>query len=404
MSQEMLYLGLPSPQLKTRKRRRMLAFLFLSILAQLILFYGAEKFLERNNGIDVEPPVKTEVRQRKINLAPLPDSPGTMAVSADHTMLAMTDIEKLRIYNLTNGQEVNSISLHGNTVGALQWLPDRNRLIYGLMNNQVTTRVVSQPIQQVTGVKDETYSTETYRQPFDYRTVTEENFKITLYSIDDQEGAVPEEIQKLQQPGQMPQKIELSLSTYTNLLYVYWTEQGKNYLVQVDIMKRIKDIPLLGGKLTRLVVSPRNGNMWAELTEDNLAYIYNYHRGHWKLQKHLDGYRLLGVTPDDQLAVALDQEGQAKEVFLVDNKGDFKPGWVFSSPIRLDKVNILSDGRLIYFDNNRVIIHTPQLGKGTVFNISKVDGYSPDMRMLVSWQQESNQLNIMEEVEETVKR
>jgi len=391
-------------EVKSRKYLRLLAFLLVSALLQLSVFYGLERFLQNRGNIDVEPAKAQEVRERLVTLTPAPNSPGMMAVSADHTRLAVIDLDQLRIYNLVNGQEIKNVYLGRETPGAMQWLPDRNRLLFALMNSKVTTEVIRLPVQQPpTGVKDETYSDEIYREPPEPQAIIKEGFQISLYSldsIDDQAGPDPELIQTLWQDGPMPPKLNLNLSTYTNLLYVNWLQDKQDNLVQIDIMRRIKDIRLPRGQLARLVVTPRNGSLWVETIDDNGASIYKYQKNRWKLQKFLDGYRLLGVTPDDLLAVAPDQGGQVREVFLVNEKGDFKPGWAFSTPLRLKDVSILKDGRLLYFDQQRVIIHTPQLGKGTVFNLQKVDAYSPDGKLMVSWQQDYGQVKIVEEVKE----
>lgn len=381
---------------KAKRRRRITAYLMISAALQLLFLYSLERLLSPDTRLAVEPSLKTEVQERTVRLDPVPVNPSEMAVSADHKLLALVENDRLRIYNLVSGSEIDSIPLDGETPGVLQWLPDRNRLIYALMNNK--TEVVQEPIQQPTGVPDETYSTDSYRQNYNYRTVTKDTFNISLYSVDEQSGSQPELIQTLHQSGQMPEKLQLSLSTYTNLLYVYWRQQHKDYLVQVDIMKRIKDIRLPRGELRRLVVSSRSGNMWAEMTEDGSAVIYQYQKGRWRLQKQLDGYQLLGVAPDERLVVAPDQAGQAEEVYLVEGKEEFKPAWVFNSPIKLDNASILDDGRLMYADTRRVIIYTPQLGQGTIFAMPKVDAFSPDRKMLVSWQQDSGELRIMEEV------
>lgn len=385
---------------KAKRRRQLVIFLIISVVLQLLFFYGIERFLSRDNGLDVEPSVQTEVREHKVSLSPSPVSPADMAVSADHKLLALVDSDELRIYNLLSGQQINAVPINGERPGVFQWLPDRNRLIFALMGNK--SEVVQVPVEQPTGVKDETYSSDTYRQITSYQTVTKEMFNISLYSLDDQADSQPELIQTLKQAGQMPEKINLSMSTYTNLLYVYWTQNQGNCLVQVDIMKRIKDINLPRGELTRLVVSSRSGQMWAEMNTDGSALIYKYQKNRWKLQKQFDGYRLLGVTPDERLAVAPDQAGESKKVYLVDEQEDFKPAWVFSSPINLANASILDDGRLMYLDTDRVIIYTAQLGKGTVFEIPKVDGFSPDRKMLVSW--DSGNLNVLEEVVENAKQ
>lgn len=352
-------------KLKKARKRRILSFVVLSILLDLLFLTRIENSLAKQNGIDVVPAVRTEVSQHQITLTPPPDSSGTMTVSADLTLLALADTNRLRIYKLADGKEANSFSLQGGTLGAVQWLPDRSRLIYALMNN-----------------------------------ITAGNFSISLYSFDSEPGAKPQLIRTLHEYGKMPQKVTLKLSTYTNDLYIYWTDNTQNHLVQINIMKQIKDIRLLGN-VTGLFVSPQNGDLWVELTVDNSPEIFKYGEGHWKQQKYLDGYKLLGVTPDDRLVVALDQQGLAKEFDLVDEKENFKPAWVLSSPLALDRVSIISDGSLAYYDSNRIIIHSMLQGTGTVFNISGIDGSSSDMRILVKWQGHSDQLNILEEVQET---
>ncbi|HWJ02601.1 MAG TPA: hypothetical protein VNU93_02905, partial [Verrucomicrobiae bacterium] len=242
------------------------------------------------------------------------------------------------------------------------------------------------------------YSTDSYRQP-DQSVVTSQRFEVALYGLEGTQGASPELIQTLRQEGAPPQKVELSLSTYTNLLFVNWNQANKDNLVQIDIMNRIKDIPLPRGILTKVVVSPRDGNLWVEMDDENFPSIYLYEKDRWKLQPYLDGYNLLGAMPDDSLAIATDQNGFAKEVELVDKKGEFKPGWTFTDPIQLRLVKILKDGRLLLVNNGRVIVHSAKLGEGTLFNTEIADTYSPDGKMVVSWIESTNELLILEEVE-----
>ncbi len=404
MSYDMLTPGLYSPpksKLKRRKRPWLLAFLLISAVIQFIMLFSLEMLFKQMSGIDIEPESTTEVLERKVVLQPPLNLPRMMTLSSDHSTLAVADTDAIKIYNLKDGTQILEYPTSGKTVGSMQWLPDRNRLIFSLIDSKLTTKVIKPPIPNKKGnVFDEVYSTDSYRQPEQFVTTTQ-RFEIVLYGLESAKKASPELIQTLRQECPPPQKVDLSISTYTNLLFVHWNDK-KNNLVQIDIMNRIKDIPLPRGVMTKVVASPRNGNLWVEMTEDNFPSIYLYQEGRWKLQTYLDGYNLLGATPDESLAVATDQNGFAKEVELVNEKGEFKPGWSFTDPIKLEKVRILKDGRLLLLDDGRIIVHSTKLGEGTLFNTEIADSYSPDGKMVVSWIESTNELLILEEVTEKV--
>lgn len=387
----------------TPKPRRKYPLIFISLLLsatlQLSTIYAADQFLGGKRHIDIEPVTTIAVQNRSLKLSPTPSSPTMLTISPDRTRLALVDDRNLNIYNLKDGQLVLSTPLkYNSTPAALQWLPDRNRLIYALVKPQQsqTTIETKIPIKN-TGVKDETYSTETYRT--ETQVLTKDGFEVKVYSLDGEREAQPELIQELLQEGKAPEQIRLHFSTYTNLLFLNWQQGTQEFLTQVDIMKRTKDIRLPRGHINRLLVTPHDGELWAEFSNNKEVTIYKYEKGRWKAPQELDGYRLIGVTPDDSLAVAPDQGGLIGQVLLTDLKSDFKPGWAFSTPIELDKVTVLNDGRLIYQQANRLIVHTPQLGKGIIYNTNRVDCYSSDGKMVVAW--EDNLLNIYEEVTQT---
>lgn len=392
-----------APRPKQKKAKIISVYLLVSIIVQMLMFFSVDKFLSHDSSIDIEPEKTISVSDKKITLDPTPSQPGLMSVSADRSRLAVVDADWLRIYDLKNGKEILNVYLKGETPGAMEWLPDRNRLIFALLNRKFTTEVIKTPVKRHAGrVFDETYSTDKYR--IETTKVTKEGFQIAVFSVDDQPEAKPELIQTLRQSGVMPDKVDLNLSTYTNLLYVHWQQGHSENLVQIDIMKRIKDINLPKGKLSRLLVSPQSGTLWAEMIYDNSASIYKYHKGRWKFQKQLDGYRLIGVTPDDQLAVSPDLDGTTKQVFTVSDQGDMKPDWAFSKPLTIKNMKLLSDGRLLYLDKDKVILHSRQIGKGTIYNIGKADGFSTDGKMVVSWLSDAKQLRIMEEIEEVANK
>lgn len=386
------------PKQKPKKLPRILAFILISLVIQLSFFYGLNNFFHQLSGTDIEPKIVTEVHERNLSLSPAPFSPEKMAISPDRSRLALSDTEHLRIYDLKSGAELLYYPLSGRTLGSMQWLPDRNRLLFTLLDTKQVSEVIKPPENQhKSKVMDEVYSSDSYRDP-ETRTTTKEGFEIAVFSLEGTTGASPELVQTLRETGPMPEVVDVNVSTYTNLLFVHWKQLNRDHLAQIDIMNRIKDYRLPKGKLTKLVVTPRSGTLWAELSNDNTPEIYMYQKGRWKLQTYLDGYSLLGVTPDDQLVVAAELDNQTKEVFLVNENGDFKSGWTFTDPILIEKVSVLNDGRLLYLDDDRVVIHTLKRGEGTLFNAGKVDGYSPDGKMVVSWQPDDNQLKIFEEV------
>ncbi len=386
------------PAKPKRRRMRLILFLLLSILVQMAVFFGADRVLQTKDRLDLVPDNVTEIQARNLKLSPSPDTPKLMAISANRSQLAVVDDQALKIFDLKNGQELNSYELGESVPGAIMWLPDRNRLIFAVMNSKITSKVVEEPVYDSGTVKDETYSTDTYRPEVNYRTITKEGFEVSLYSLDTEQGSEPELIKTFWQNGEMPQQLDINLSTYTNLLYIHWVQDKRDYLVQIDIMKRIKDIDLPRGKMERLVVCPQSGDLYVDMMVDNSPAIYKYTKGRWRLQKYLDGYRLIGVTPDDQLAVAVDQAGQVGDVSLVNAKEELKPAWAFATPIPLKDVKILGDGRLIYFEQGRVIIHKAQTGEGTVFTTGQVDAYSADGKIVVNWHDSTGQLQVYEEV------
>lgn len=386
---------------KSKKVNQVAAFLVISLMVQMIFLYGLDTFFKSLNGIDLEPTTITRVDDRTLVLEPPLTLPGMMAISHDKSRLAVADEGQLRVYDLKTGTQVLNHRLSGGSIGAMEWLPDRNRLMFAMIDVKQTTQVIKSPVRQKkNNVFDETYSTDTYRPPEQQPQVTSERFQIAIYGLEAIKGSSPELIQTLQQAGPAPKKVNISVSTYTNLLFVNWAQPESDFIVQVDIMNRIKDFRLPKGRLSKLVVSPRNGNLWVEMAEENSSAIYLYHKGRWRLQTDLDGYRLIGVTPDEHLAVALDQTELTREVQLVDEKGNFKPGWGFKDPLKMTNIKILKDGRLMYLAEDRVIVHSTKVGEGTLFDAQKVDCYSADGKMVLSWRYDINKLHIFEEVQE----
>lgn len=386
---------------KSKKVPQIAAFLAISLVIQMLALFGLDTFFKSLNGIELEPTTITKVEDRTMVLDPPLALPGMMAISPDKSRLAVADDDQLRVYDLKSGTQILKQSLSGRTLGAMEWLPDRNRLIYAVIDIKQVTQVIKTPVRKKkSNVFDETYSTDNYRSPEQQPQTAPERFQIAVYGLEGTKGSSPELIQTLKQTGPAPKKVNISLSTYTNLLFVDWTQPEADYIVQIDIMNRIKDFRLPKGRLSKLVVSPRNGNLWVEMTEDNSSAIYLYNKGRWRLQTDLDGYRLLGVTPDEHLAVALDQIDLTREVQLVDDKGNFKHGWGFQDPLEMANIKILKDGRLMYLDEDRIIVHSTKVGEGTLFDTQKADCYSADGKMVLSWRYDINKLQIFEEVKE----
>lgn len=403
--------NIQSPELYSPRRNRskrvpqIATFLIITLMIQMIFLYGLDTFFKSFNGIDLEPTTITRVEDRNLVLEPPLALPGLMTVSPDKSRLAVADEGQLRVYDLKTGTQILKYSLSDQTIGAMEWLPDRNRLIFAMIDVKLITQPIKPPVRQKKyNVFDETYSTDTYRPPEQQPQVTSERFQIAIYGLEGTKGASPELIQTLKQSGPAPKKVNISLSTYTNLLFLDWAQPERDFIVQIDIMNRIKDFRLPKGRLSKLVVSPRNGNLWVEMLEENSSAIYLYQKGRWRLQTDLDGYRLLGVTPDEHLAVALDQADLTREVELVDEKGNFKQGWGFKDPLKMANIKILKDGRLMYLDEDRVIVHSTKVGEGTLFDAQKVDCYSTDGKMVLSWRYDINKLNVFEEIEEQTQK
>lgn len=388
----------PSRRRKKQNKYKTLGiYVLISLVVQMSALWGADAFLKEDSEIDLEPTKEITVKEAEIALNPAPNDPGMMAISSDSSRVALVDGERIRIYDLNNGKELNSFDLDGAEPAALEWLPDRNRLIFAVVDEKVIKETVKSPYKPNAGtVKDETYSTDTYRD----ETITKEGFQLDIYSVEESQGPEPVLIKSLKESGSIPDKVKLNMSTYTNLLYINWERDKKAHLAQVDIMQRIKDFTLPRGELSKLVISQKDGTLWAETMEDNSASIYKYEKSRWRLQQQLDGYRLLGITPDDELAVAPDQNGEAKEVLLANSEGDLKPRWAFTKPLSVANVTILSDGRLLYLDEDRIVVHSQQLGEGTVYKISSQASFSADGKAVALWQPGKNSIKVLREVVE----
>lgn len=419
-------------------------YLVLAVVLQLGTLSYLDWILAQENK---NPPKEThpvKVVYRSLNLTENPLAPELMTVSPDQTLLALRDLNQLKIYDLITGRLVTNKVFAGERLTTLQWLPDRNRLIYALTYEgkpkEVVIQLTNASEDPQHDLSEDPFSSEPlweYRNP---KTLLQSGFQISLYSLDvvspakyeigqtliktgagqifkkpnskDQTDQfnndvnhLADPIQTLNQVGTAPLYISLYFSTYSNLLYLQWVQGDKDYLSMVDIMKRIKDFRLPAGRLTNIAVVPKTGALWAEVAAHNGFSLYTYHNGSWKHHKDLEGYRLLGAAENGQLALAVDQQDWVSQVDLLDEDGNLHTAWAFQEPVKLVNLRYLDTGSLMLMDPNdqRTSILQPENKGATVYPIclpGQLYALAKDGKMLVYWDPSARLLNIYQEVQE----
>lgn len=392
---------LSKPRRKRRGRVFAVWFALAAVLQLAGLAYANWMLTSESDGPTVNDQHLTEVVDRDLRLADNLQNPELMAISPDKTLLALRDNGQLKIFSLADGALVHEKSFDNEDLITLQWLPDRNRLIYGVVRkvSEEETIIEEPPAWEQ---PEDPHSKEPltgYRT----KTVVKNGYKLSLYSYDaaSRTGNAAELIKTLAQNGGMPNRVDLLFSTYSNLLYVRCSgAKAEHYLGVVDIMKRVKDLRLPPGDLTNLAVAPQTGDLWAESETQNGYNIYNYRQGHWKLAKDLDGYRLLGISADDRLALALDQQDWVSEVALRDKNGNLTPAWAFNTPVKASQLHILPNGSLLRIDpeNSKTSVYPTGNQGTTVYQTASTGAVATDGKMLAAWNSASGSLRIYQEV------
>lgn len=357
----------------------------------------------------------TKVVNRQLTLEDNPTNPQLLSISADKSLLALQDNNILKIYNLKDGKLLSQKVFSKDSLVALQWLPDRNRLIYASIHAGIVPqkpKVVYEPETRQEDpnargrAKDRARDRERAGEVRPDTPIIGKGFQLSLFSMDVTQGKTAadgreELIKTLNQKGETPEAVSLNFSTYSNELYVNWQQKTKSYLVLIDIMKEARDIKLPSGILNRLTVIPKSGDLWAEVETDNGIEIYKYLKKRWRHQRELDGYRLLGAANNGNPTLAVDLQNSTSEVDMMELDGTLKSTWAFPEPVKLDNLQMLETGSLLKVDveGQKTAIYPPDSKLATtLFPTAAYDALAQDGKLLLSLDKTTGRVNVWEEV------
>jgi len=213
-----------------------------------------------------------------------------LQLSFEKDYLAYQENGVLKVYNLTQKKVVFEKAPQGSgeyDLGVIyyQWLPDRDTLVYYYARtNPNPTTVVEVPIEEPTEQGDLTSpepdavedpnqanTAPVTTKPKTRKEIRYNNPQLTeIYTLElppsDETETLPDDrynrdIESFPAGGKIKQMV---VSTFTNLLYLGIENKGNFQLMEIDIMKNVRNLNHAGEVLTQMAASDKFGTLYAK--------------------------------------------------------------------------------------------------------------------------------------------
>lgn len=413
-----------------KKLRMIVSWTLVSLMLQIPTYYLFNKQIQK---VMTPPEAQAVVRTLKTNIPG--NSFENMQVSYAKDYIAYEEDGVLKVYNLEKEKQVFSKAPPNNdkNLGVLyfQWLPDRNTLIYFYARKNpkpVTTEVVPvTPASSNTPKSESGLNNNAHTQAKDtiktedpqakppaasadpapqQRVVTRyNNPQITdLYTLELPESSdittppddrFNESIDSFPSGGKITNMV---VSTFTNLIYLTIKNGTEQQLMEIDVMKNVRNLGRSGEVITEIIASDKFGTLYIESKtgkSKNIQALEGSKRQTISddetktLLGNRDGILYLGRVEENKLV-----QVQAATETVDSSKLEFKTIWEGSIPFENDHVIIGVKNQIVIYSNQiAYIIHSG--GQESQVNLSGKENFiSPDGAELIELTPNGNSTDI----------
>ncbi len=384
------------------------------ILVALFLQFGTYSFLDYQVRKVTNPssPTKIPPITTKLTVTIPGINLENIQISYAKDYLAYKENGTFKVYNLKKGKVIFEKKPAANSeknmgVMGYQWLPDRDALIYfySKKNPNPVTLVTVQPTKTVTPPKFED-NTDEDEIPHEPRTEKRYNnpWLTELYTLElpPSEEDTP--------PDNRPNDISLDsypaggvimqmvFSTFTNLMYVTVKSGTHMSLMEIDVMKNVRNLNRSGEWITNMAVSDQQGTLYIDSKVDSTKQVVALKS--WdrnvisKNPKDLilgdrNGKLYLGEIKDNQLTKVFTRA----DTTSFNEKVDLITVWEGAIPYQDARVVIGSHGQIIIYSHQTAYIISN--GKSKQVNLHGEENYvSPDGAELIQLTREGTSTSV----------
>ena len=285
--------------------------------------------------------------------ARLPSTEATdVQLSQDDQYIAYKDKEGLKVYNTKTSkiifqEDKNQLK----DTFFYEWLPDKNILL-------LISHADNQAIQSST--KTVASSTKTSANKLG---VPE------LYSVDfsgetssDTTYSVRSECKLSNYPqGGVVQ--QMSLSTYTNLIYLTVKTGSSEKLLQIDVMRNIADLAHPGEKISRISASDEQGTLYFQFVYNGVAQIVAVKQKTTRQQLFKGSQYVLLGQESNKVMIGVLANGNLTKVLSIPDTGlstkvnsETTTEWEGNIPWKDYQVTYRSNGAIVLYDTKEAIV------------------------------------------------
>ncbi|NMA69766.1 MAG: hypothetical protein GX958_10140 [Desulfitobacterium sp.] len=375
---------------KTKKRIKMItSWVIVSLMFQFTFYYFLNKKAEAIMIPQITPVV---VEDLEIEI------PGTnlenLQISFGKDYLAYMEDNQLKVYNVKLEKVVFEKKPQGNNkydegVIYYQWLPDRDTLVYFYARhnpNPTTTVVVpikdNQELTEQGGLTEDP-NQQRVSQPKTRTEVRHNNPQITdIYTLElppsDEEQTLPDDrfnrsIESFPAGGKIRQMV---VSTFTNLIYLAIENNSSFQLMEIDIMKNVRNLNRSGEKILQMAASDKFGTLYIKSKHNQKEEIMALNGWERKVISddsydiilgNRNGILYLGNVQDEHLVSINSAQENAADKSL-----DFNKLWEGSVPITdSSRIIIGAENQIIIYDHKTA--HIVSDGELRTLNLSGED-------------------------------
>lgn len=314
--------------------------LVLILLLQTGILYGVNKYFHVDD-ITVAAPMPQTVNQPK---EPEIDKGDVLLVgtSFDKNFYAVAYNKRLEVYRPTDAKPIFGVDVpEGMYISVMHWLPDEDRLLYALARSK------------------------------NYKTGSVEVHVIDVSSKKD------DEVKTLKKLGRGSYVKTFALSTYTNMLYLDIEDtQERDYIYQINIMKRLQRISLPTRKIGNIALASREDTLFYEDSVRRQVFYYDGRKVNMITPDDWD-YCLLGITKDDKLYIGRLDDGKVTSIYKTDKDGNMDLFADLSSDVPRENFLLGLNGQLVIkqFPAEKYIAVIKPDGQAKTFNSMNTEAF-----------------------------
>lgn len=273
-------------------------------------------------------------------------------LSQDDQYIAYKDKEGLKVYNTKTSKIVfqEDKNQFKNTL-FYEWLPDKNILLF---ISYASNRTSQSSVKTVASSTKTTVSKlgvpELYSVDFSGETSSD-----TPYSARSEC-----KLSNYPQGGVVQQ---MSLSTYTNLIYLTVKMGSSEKLLQIDVMRNIVDLAHPGEKISRICASDEQGTLYIQSVYHGVAQIVAVNQKTTRQQLFKGSQYVLMGQEGNKLMIGVLANGNLTKVLSTTDTGlstkansETTTEWEGNIPWKDYQVTFTSNGAIIVYDTKEAIV------------------------------------------------